>query len=89
MSSDRIPIGPPKGIEVRDFDYSLDLFQNFELWTHGNCRYGNLICLLFSSKEVNVEIFDQFSPQKVIYGPYGSYFLAKSQYMDRTDIYFW
>ena len=32
-----------------------------------------------------MDIFGQFSSQKVIYGPYGPYFLSKSSYMDCTD----
>ena len=39
----------------------------------------------FSSKIIFFKTFDPISPQKVIYGPHGLYFLVKSPYMDRTD----
>ena len=36
-------------------------------------------------KNRNFDILGQFSFQKIIYGPYGSHYLAKSPYMDCTD----
>ena len=49
----RLPIGPPKGIEVRDFNYLFVFVRDFEFWMRGNCRYGHLNIVFDNSDFLN------------------------------------
>jgi hypothetical protein len=71
--------------EVYSIYIYIFVFRYICFWTHGNCRYGHLFFGGIFIIILNFEILDRVFLQKVIYGPYGSYFLVKSPYMDRTD----
>ena len=47
---------PPKGIEVRYFNYFLD-FREFEFWKGGNRRYCHLTILFVSVNKLNFQSF--------------------------------
>jgi hypothetical protein len=56
------------------------VFGRTEIVDMAICFLGGIFIII-----LNFEILDRVFLQKVIYGPYGSYFLVKSPYMDRTD----
>ena len=45
----KIPIDPPKGIQVRNFNVFVLILREFEFWIGGNCRYGYLNILFVLS----------------------------------------